>query len=131
MAYMNQEKKKVIAQRVKPILEKYGVKGTFAVRNHSAICLNIQKGKIDFIRNYSEIAVSEGRARPSRASLDVNMYWYKEQFSGEALLFLIEVERALKGQEWFDKSDIQSDHFHTAYYINVNIGQWNKPYVCE
>jgi hypothetical protein len=37
MAYMNQERKAQIVAAVKPILAKYGVKGTFAVRNHSTI----------------------------------------------------------------------------------------------
>ena len=29
---------------------------------------------------------------------------------------------------WFDKSDIQTDYFHTAYFIGINVGKWNKPY---
>ena len=52
MAYMSQEKKAKIVAAVKPILKKYGIKGTFAVRNHSTICLNIKEGGIDFIENY-------------------------------------------------------------------------------
>lgn len=30
--------------------------------------------------------------------------------------------------EWFDKSDIMTDYFHTAWYTHVHIGKWNKPY---
>ena len=52
MAYMNQERKAQIVAAVKPILKKYGIKATFAVRNHSTICLNIKSGKLDFIENY-------------------------------------------------------------------------------
>ena len=33
MAYMSQEKKAKIVAAVKPILKKYGIKGTFAVRS--------------------------------------------------------------------------------------------------
>jgi hypothetical protein len=36
-----------------------------------------------------------------------------------------------KAGDWFDKSDAQVDYFHTAYYIDVNIGKWNKPYQVE
>ena len=32
------------------------------------------------------------------------------------------------GQEWFDRSDIQTDYFNIAFYINIGVGQWDKPY---
>jgi hypothetical protein len=31
----------------------------------------------------------------------------------------------------WDKSDIQSDYFNVGWYVDVNIGKWNKPYVRE
>ena len=43
----------------------------------------------------------------------------------------MELETAIKGTTWFDKSDIQSDYFHVAYYWDVNIGKYNKDYVVE
>ena len=43
--------------------------------------------------------------------------------------FLKELHKAMKGTKWFDKSDIMTDYFHTAYYIDINIGKWSKPYV--
>ena len=52
MAYMNQQMKAKIAALLKPILKKYGVKGSLSVRNHSTICLTVKSGKIDFIGNY-------------------------------------------------------------------------------
>jgi hypothetical protein len=48
MAYMNQEKKAKIAAKIKPLLKRYGLKGSLAVRNHSTIVLNLKSGKIDF-----------------------------------------------------------------------------------
>lgn len=33
------------------------------------------------------------------------------------------------GDLWFDESDSQTDYFHTAYYMSIGIGKWNKPYV--
>jgi hypothetical protein len=41
MAYMNQQKKAVIAAAVKPVLKKYNLKGSLRVDNHSSIILNI------------------------------------------------------------------------------------------
>ena len=55
MAYMNQEKKAKIAANLKPVLKKYGIKGTLSVRNHSSISLNIKSGKIDFIANSNRV----------------------------------------------------------------------------
>jgi len=33
------------------------------------------------------------------------------------------------GRAWFDKSDMMSDYFHTAYYYDLSIGKCDKPYV--
>ena len=38
--------------------------------------------------------------------------------------------RDLGGKEWYDNTNSQIDHFDTAYYINLAVGQWNTPYVC-
>jgi hypothetical protein len=35
----------------------------------------------------------------------------------------------MKSQNWFDKSDSMTDYFHTAYYLSLSIGKWNKSYV--
>ena len=35
----------------------------------------------------------------------------------------------MKGNKWYDKSDAMVDYFDTAYYVDINIGKWNKPYV--
>jgi hypothetical protein len=42
---------------------------------------------------------------------------------------LKELEVAMKGNDWFDDSDSMTDYFHTAYYIGINIGNWDKDYV--
>ena len=138
MAYMNQEKKAAIVAAVKPILKKYGVKGTFAVRNHSTICLNVKEGKIDFIENYIQTDIDKVVANKMSAdqvayirknkTLDVNPYWFQEHFSGKAKAFLTEVFTGMKSAGWYDRSDAQVDYFDTAYYVDVNIGSWKKPY---
>ena len=129
MAYMNQEKKAAIVAAVKPILKKYGIKGTFAVRNHSTICLNIKSGKLDFIENYiGKMSQDQVEYIRKNKSLDVNPYWFQEHFSGEAKAFLSQVFNAMKSAGWYDRSDAQTDYFDTAYYVDVNIGSWKKPY---
>jgi len=126
---MNQSKKAVIASKVKPILAKYGMKGSLSVRNHSTICLTLTGGKIDFIADLvsERLAVSKDEAR-KRYELDVNPYWFQEHYSGESLAFLSEIFPAMYAADWYDKSDAQIDYFDTAYYVDVNVGKWNKPY---
>jgi hypothetical protein len=58
----------------------------------------------------------------------VNPYHYGSHFTGKALQFLKEVLTAMNKGNW-DKSDIQSDYFNVGWYVDVNIGKWNKPYV--
>lgn len=141
MAYMNQEKKAKIAIALKPILAKYKVKGSLSVNNHSTIVLTVKSGKIDFIENFIQTDVdkpygnkmSQDRVDYIRKnnSLDVNPYWFQEHFSGVAKNFLTDAMKALKSADWYDESDAQVDYFNTAYYVDINIGKWNKPYVLE
>ena len=58
MAYMNQQKKAVIASNLKPVLKKYGLKGSLSVNNHSTIVLTVKSGKIDFIKNFNSTTQS-------------------------------------------------------------------------
>jgi hypothetical protein len=137
MAHMSQEKKAAIAPTVKAICKKYGVKASLAVRHHSTLVLNITQGPIDFVENYIETDRNKPYAkymsedqiayiRKNRA-LDVNPYWYHEHFSGTALSFLKEVMVAMNNGN-HDRSDIQTDYFDVGWYVDVNIGRWNKPY---
>lgn len=136
MAYMSQERKQKIAPAVKAILKKYNVKGTLSVRNHMTLCLNIKSGAIDFISNYNSYNVdnpkyaSYGGFTPAKEYIDVNPYWYKEHFDGVARKFLEEVIPAMNAGN-HDNSDIQTDYFDVGWYIDVNIGRWNKPYTLE
>ena len=141
MAYMNQERKAKIATNLKPILKKYGVKGSLSVNNHSTIVLTLKSGSIYFIENFIQTdldkpygnKMSQDRVDYIRKnnSIDVNPYWFQEHFSGVAKEFLTEAMTALKSADWYDESDAQVDYFNTAYYVDINIGKWDKPYVLE
>ncbi len=136
MAYVNQDLKKSLAPAIKRICEKYGVKASLAVRNHSTLCLNIKSGKIDFIGNSNEVCgndhyqVSRG-FKPNTSGYDnVNVYHYKNHYSGAALKFLSEVIPLMnKGNH--DNSDLMTDYFDVGWYVDVNIGRWDRPYICE
>jgi len=124
MAYMSQEKKAKIAPAVKSICKKYGVKASLAVRNHSTLVLNVKQGPIDFIKDYGD---SEDAAK---FGIQVNPYHYRSHFAGKSVKFLEEVITAMNVGN-HDRSDIQSDYFDVGWYVDVNIGKWNKPYALE
>lgn len=114
MAYMNQDKKAKIASKMKPVLRKYGLKGSLSVHNHSSITLTIKSGPIDFGGDY----------------VQVNQYWLDDHYKDkpQALAALKEIKEAMLAADWYDRSDAQVDYFDTAYYYNINVGRWNKPY---
>ena len=125
MAYVSQELKAKLAPTIKAICKKYGVKASLAVRNHSTLVLNIKSGKIDFINDYG--STPEARADAEKFGIQVNPYWYKDHFNGEAYHFLSEIIPAMNNGN-HDNSDIQTDYFDVGWYIDVNIGRWNKKY---
>ncbi len=123
MAYMNQEKKAKIAAKLKPILKKFGLKGSLSVHNHSSIVLTIKSGSVDFFTD-------SGNPEDARKfGIQVNHYWYKDHFTGKAKEALSEIVPAMYSADYYDNSDAQTDYFDTAYYVHVNVGKWNKPYV--
>lgn len=112
MAYMSQETKKELAPAIKAICKKYGVTASLGVKNHSTLVLNISKGIIDFETEEAQ----------------VNHYYVERHYKGEALNFLKEVRDAMNVGN-FDKSDIMTDYFHVGWYISINVGRWDKPYI--
>lgn len=130
MAYMNQQTKKQLEPNIKAVLKKYGMNGTLAVRNHSTLMVNIKSGKLDIVGNYIG---KVGRDRFSKLPRSLQVYQYHNdlKFTGHVLDFMNELFDAMRGSEWYDRSDVQTDYFDTAYYMDVNVGQWNKPYIFE
>lgn len=128
MAYMSQERKAQLAPAIKAICKKYGIKATIAVRHHSTLVVNIKQGKIDFIGNYN--ATQRPGDRQAKDYIDVNPYWYHDHFTDTALAFLSELFPAMNVGN-HDRSDIQTDYFDVGWYVDVNIGSWNKPYALE
>jgi hypothetical protein len=131
MAYIDQIKKKQIAAIVKPICAKYGVKATLSIDNHTSLQLNVKSGTIDFINSFVNVTSKrpeyDYHNNKDIKYIGVNPYWYHEQFDGEAVAFLNEVLQAMNAGN-HNRSDIQSDYFDVGWYVNVNIGKWDKPY---
>jgi hypothetical protein len=67
----------------------------------------------------------------------VNEYYIKENFFNKKTVSLFEKmidiihsapAKVLGGRAWFDNSDVMTDYFHTAYYMSLEVGEWNKPF---
>lgn len=126
MAYFNQERKAEKAPKLKAIAKKYGVKITLGVNNYSTLVINVNKGSIDFLGNFNETLVRD-RGVPATSHIQVNPYHYDKHFTGKALDFLKEIMQ-VANEGNYNKSDIQADYFNVGWYVDVNIGKWNKPY---
>lgn len=123
MAYMNQEKKKALMPEIKRVLDKYGVKATFRVVHHSSLRCIIRSGKLDLVN-----AAHSGELEDLDGYIQVNHFWIDEQFSGTAARFLHELKEAMmRGNH--DRSDLMTDYFDVGWYIDISIGEWDKPYV--
>ena len=114
MAYVSNEKKSKISAALKPIFKSYGVKATVARNAHkSTLVVNISAGDIDFGADYTQI----------------NVYHIDKTHVGKARLFLNHVLNTIKNTgDWYDNSDAMTDYFNTAFYIDINVGRWDKPY---
>ena len=88
-----------------------------------------QKWLNDIINDYNTKTDSlNDRYQNAEGNMNVNPFWYQEQFTGKVLAFLSEAFAALKTAGYYSNTDIQSDYFDDAYYYGIEIGQWDKPY---
>jgi predicted SnoaL-like aldol condensation-catalyzing enzyme len=130
MAHMSQEKKVVLAENLKkamePFKKKFGLKYSLAVRNHSTIVMTITEGNLDFFENFEE-----GYDKKHQY-MQVNTYRMdseeaKEHYGAEAQKIFLAAKKALNDGN-HDHSDIMTDYFDVGWYVDVNVGRWNKPY---
>jgi hypothetical protein len=126
MAYMNQDKKKIIKANLDKVLKPLGIKYSLRVDNHSSINCTIKSGAVDFIGSMTK--PEQFLLHTARGYVQVNPYWFNEHFTGEPRAIINQVIDALKSADYYDRSDAMVDYFDTAYYMHLNIGAWDKPY---
>lgn len=125
MAYIGQDTKIRIAQKVKAILAKYGLKGSLSIRNNMVLVLTVTSGKIDFIKNCNETC-KDGNQKVKDYMM-VNPYHYSSHFSGEPVHFIHEVLMAMNEGN-HNNSNPSVDYFDVGWYNDIMIGKWDKPY---
>lgn len=92
--------------------------------------VNIKSGEIDFITNFNACQDAKFSALPvhyATGEISVNPYWYDDHFAGRALEFFEELFAAMNDGN-HNRSDIQTDYFDVGWYVEVNVGSWDKPY---
>ena len=59
----------------------------------------------------------------------INPYHIGSFFEGQQVKFLEAVTKVIKygtSRQWYDNSDAMTDYFDTAFYLDVELGRWNK-----
>jgi hypothetical protein len=128
MAYMNQDKKKVIKANLDKVLKPLGIKYSLRVQDYMSITCTIKSGDIDFIGNLRNRTGTAFNLHSDRGYVQVNPYWFNDHFTGEPRYIINGVIKALQSADYYDRSDAQVDYFDTAYYMHLNIGDYDKPY---
>lgn len=124
MAYISATEVKAIRDELKATFPEF----KFGVRKSPggghAVDVTIKQGPTDFSDLYTH---GEGYAQ-------INQYWLER--TGRHAKFLQKIIDIMKtapakidGRGWYDNSDSMTDYFDTAYYMHLNIGSWNTPYI--
>lgn len=142
MAFVSQDDKKKLAPAIKAVLKKYNAKASIAVRNHSTLVVNIKSSDLDIVSASNEARLDhierEMYHHPDQyIQLDdyvnVNEYWIEDTYKNypEIVSFLTELKSAMEGEEFFNHDDMMTDYFHRSHYIDIKVGSYDKPYVCN
>jgi hypothetical protein len=130
MAYIDNASVAQIRNELKATFPKF----KFGVRkdNSMAVRVTIKSGPTDFS------ALFKDEYSQRKRYIQVNTY-HIDSFYGEHADFLKQVvdivktaparaEGYHKNRGHYDNSDAMTDYFDVAYYLDVNIGAWDKPY---
>jgi len=129
MAYMSQENKKEKLAKMKVLLKEkypeYKIKFTMGVRNHSTLIFNLWKSTIDFAPFWRK-AFGFNDLHEFKY-WNPNEYWLEQEFSGKILDLFQDIKNVMmEGNH--NRSDIMTDYFDVGWYIDINIGRYDKPY---
>lgn len=136
MAYVTKDVIEKARAALKVLNKEYGVKATLSGANSSCMYLTVASGSIDFVGNFCTNTADKRRQHDTaqviewvtkQQNISVNQYYLDSSFSGKALEYLQKAKEIMYADHW-DKSDVMTDYFNCAYYVNMNVGRWNKPY---
>jgi hypothetical protein len=132
MAYITTAEVKEIRLALKA---EFGKKFKFSVtKRNGGLSVNvaIMSGELDM----SSLWTSKNEDDYGFGRRNVNPFWINEKNYGDHVALFNKINDIIKtapakaegGREFFDHSDSQSDYFHVAYYYDIQVGKWDKPY---
>lgn len=116
MAYITAERTREIKKELKQAFPK--IKFSVVNRHSMEVDVAIMESDIDF----SDIL-------EDRTHTTVNHYWIDKNYPTHAELLKKIYAIVNKGNH--DNSDIMTDYFDVGFYVTLEIGKWDKPYVCR
>lgn len=128
MAFVSKELKSKIASELKKIVPR-DWKYSLAVRNYSEIVMTIYSAPAGLISE-----VIENRSKRSMQAqnvgghTEINTYHPEDQFS-HSLEIMIKIIAALNIDN-YNNSDYQTDYFDVGHYVTLQLGRWDKPFIC-
>ena len=132
MAYITTAEVKEIRTALK---EEFGKKFKFSVSKRSggiAVTVAIMSGDVDL----SSLWASKNEGDYGFGYTNINSYHITDKNYGDKVELFKKIDNIIKtapakafgGRAYFDHSDSQTDYFHTAFYYDIEVGKWDKPY---
>lgn len=118
---MNQEKKKVIAAKLKEIMPK-DWKYSLSVYDYSAIVMTISSAPVDLLANI------DWNKKPESYISNVSYRTLEKCFEGEVQQLMTKIIDILNTDN-HNNSDSQTDYFDVGHYVDLSIGKYDKPFM--
>lgn len=121
MAFISTKEVKEIRENLKKAFP--NLKFSVTTLHYSKVSVVIKSGDVDFIGAME--CVDELKYQ----GINVSEYHFEKYFFTEETQEIIaKIFTVIKGDRWYDKSEAMIDYFDTAYYYDLKIGEWEKPY---
>lgn len=131
MAYITKEEVKNIREKLKTEFPTYKFSVTKGDSSSVYISLMVSDLNLaeDLIKGYlDKEREDEELKRIEKGHLSINHHGLTNVWSGKTLEVLEKTLTIAKSQNWYDKSDSMTDCFNVAYYIEINIGKYDRPH---
>lgn len=126
MAYVDQAKKQKIAAALKRVVPA-GWKYSLAVDHHSTIVMTISSAPFDLIGAYTGNEYFDPK---KTTHIQVNTCHPRSGLADECVADVFEKIVDALNTDNHDNSDSITDYFDVGHYVSLNLGRWNKPFMC-
>lgn len=131
MAYITKVEVQEMKQKLKVLLDSYGIKFTIKGSNSSTVTVILRE--YDDKKNKKETLdfgwlFDKERNKGWVGHTDINRYWYETNFDDPAMKSFFKQIFAIMLEKHWDESDSMTDYFHCAYYADLKIGVWDKAF---